>query len=113
MFLRRRADQAARQRRVLLSGLPSMRAAAAPPGPDTPDREPVWLDVPSLRRTQPGRLLPAGIPRPVSGMRRPLGTGATVDPRSRSFAGGGPAVRGGLFVDLIPQSCWFTNVFPV
>jgi len=46
----------------------------------------------------------------------PAGTGARVepvgtrDPVTCGVARGGPAFGSGLFLDLIPASCWFTNV---
>ena len=70
----------------------------------------MWLDVPFAEKDSAKAAGARWDPAARLWYAPAPGTGATVDPRPRSFAGEDRQFGAGLFVDLIPQSCWFTNV---
>lgn len=87
-----------------------MGGMGAPPGPGTPDQEPVWLDVPfaekgaakagGARWDSAARLW--DVSAPSEQVRWWIRIPDLLPGEDRQFGAG-------LFVVLIPQSCWFTN----
>ena len=88
-----------------------MNGMGASPGPVTRDQAPLWLDVPfaekEAAKAAGARWDPAArlwyASAPSEQVRRWIRVPDPLPGEDRQFGAG-------LFVDLIPQSCWFTNV---
>ena len=88
-----------------------MNGMGASPGPVTRDQAPLWLDVPfaekEAAKAAGARWDPAArlwyASAPSEQVRRWIRVPDPLPGEDRQFGAG-------LFVDLIPESCWFTNV---